>query len=147
MERIGIVKALCFYPEKGSHGVDADCLEFMAGQGIAGDCHADGSPRQIAVLTAAEQEWMDGQEIKGFCFRKYKANIIFEGFSLHDLTAGTRLHIGTAVLEVTSAAKKCPKDLCELAKSGGACKLRGTHAFATVVESGTCCPGDIVNKF
>lgn len=145
MEKIiGTVKELYCYKEKGSKGEAADCLEFIEGKGIAGDCHADGSPRQLAILTTSEQKWMDEQEIKGFCFHKYKANLVFEGFSLNDLTPGKRLRVGCAVLEVSDASKKCPAELCALAKSGKACKLRKTHAFAVAAQSGACRPGDRV---
>ena len=134
---VGIIKSLCRYPAKGEPAIPEKSLVLEAGRGICGDYHSDGGKRQIAVITTTEKTWMQQQEVKGFCFRKYKENLLLDGFSLADCHAGDRLQIGDAVLEIADSGKSCHRELCSLAKTGGSCMLAGRSMFAFVCTGGT----------
>ena len=73
-----MIKALFRYPEKKKPAVCEKELILKESFGIEGDHHADGGERQISLVTVSEKEWMNQQEIKGFCFKKYKENILLE---------------------------------------------------------------------
>lgn len=104
--------------------------------GIVGDHHADGGERQISLLTVREKEWMNEQEVKGFCFKKYKENILLDGVSLADCRQGDLLLCGEVVLELTGAIKSCHVELCRLASEEGKCILAGSSRFARVKKGG-----------
>lgn len=126
------VKELYRYPVKKEPAVSENSLILEAGAGICGDCHNDGGERQVALLTMKEKEWMEQQEVKGFCFHKYRANLLLDGFSLSDCHDGDLLHIGSAVLEITGDTKGCYPDLCPLANLSEMCILANCHSFAKV---------------
>lgn len=139
------IKKLSIYPEKGAKAVSVEEVILLEGKGIQGDFHADGGERQISLLTEEKKKWMEAQEIKGFCFRKYKENILLESVSGEETTEGeteikTRpgnlLETGEAVLELTECLKTCHRELCDLAKAGKPCLLAGGHSFAKVKKGG-----------
>ena len=130
-----MIKALFRYPEKKKPAVSENELILKESFGIEGDHHADGGDRQISLITVSEKEWMEQQEIKGFCFKKYKENILLDEFSLAECKEGDLLVCGEAVLEFTSSIKSCHPELCRLAVEGK-CILAGSSRFAKVVCGG-----------
>ena len=130
-----MIKALFRYPEKKKPAISEKELILKEDFGIEGDHHADGGERQISLVTVSEKEWMAQQEIKGFCFKKYKENVLLDEFSLADCKEGDLLVCGDAVLEFTSSIKSCHPELCRLAESGK-CILAGSSRFAKVVRGG-----------
>ena len=123
------------YPEKKAPAVMEDKLTLKQDFGIEGDHHADGGERQISLLTVAEKEWMQAQEVKGFCFKKYKENILLDGIDLSSCKQGDLLGCEEVVLELTSSIKSCHAELCSLV-SEGKCILAGSSRFAKVNKSG-----------
>lgn len=134
-ERKYIVNALFRYPQRKAPAVREERLILEEDLGIKGDCHADGGKRQISLMTVQEKEWMEKQEIKGFCFRKYKENILLDGGYLRQCGPGNLLKFDEAVLELTDSMKHCHSELCELAAEGK-CILAGSSRFAQVKKSG-----------
>jgi MOSC domain-containing protein YiiM len=132
----GKIVALMRYPEKKAPAVMEDKLTLKQDFGIEGDHHADGGERQISLLTVAEKEWMQAQEVKGFCFKKYKENILLDGISLSDCKQGDLLKCEEVVLELTSSIKSCHPELCSLVNEGK-CILAGSSRFAKVKYGGT----------
>ena len=131
-----MIKALFRYPEKKKPAVSEKELVLKEAFGIEGDHHADGGDRQISLVTVSEKEWMEQQQEKGFCFNKYKENILLEGISLADCKEGDLLAVGDTILEMTSSIKNCHPELCQLAGSGN-CILAGSSRFAKVKCGGT----------
>ena len=127
----GKIVALMRYPEKKAPAVSENSLILKQDFGIEGDHHADGGERQISLLTVAEKEWMQAQEVKGFCFKKYKENILLDGISLSDCKQGDLLKCEEVVLELTSSIKSCHPELCSLVNEGK-CILAGSSRFAKV---------------
>ena len=136
----GKIVALMRYPEKKAPAVMEDKLTLKQDFGIEGDHHADGGERQISLLTVAEKEWMQSQEVKGFCFKKYKENILLDGISLFDCKQGDLLKCEEVVLELTSSIKSCHPELCSLVNEGK-CILAGSSRFAKVKCGGSLCVG------
>lgn len=134
-ENNGKIVSLFRYPERKKASISESELLLKAEHGIVGDCHADGGERQISLLTMEEKEWMDKQEIKGFCFKKYKENVLLEGISLRNAKAGDSILCGDAELEFTETIKSCYPELCKFAEAG-TCILAGSARFAKVKKEG-----------
>ena len=132
----GKIVALKRYPEKKAAAVTEAEMIFKKNFGIVGDCHADGKERQISLLTVQEKEWMEKQKFKGFCFQKYKENILLDGIALESCKEGDIFQCADVMLEITSATKSCHPGLCKLIENGGQCILAGTCCFAKVIQSG-----------
>lgn len=133
----GRIDTLYRYPEKKALFIEESMLVLKVNHGIEGDCHADGGERQISLLTQEEKRWMDEQEIKGFCFKKYKPNILLDGLCLQKCKSGDVLICGDAVLEMTGSIKSCHPELCRLASIEKKCILAGSARFAKVIKDGT----------
>ena len=131
----GKIVALMRYPEKKAPAVSENNLILKQDFGIEGDHHADGGERQISLLTVAEKEWMQAQKVKGFCFKKYKENILLEGIDLSNCKQGDLLKCEEVVLELTSSIKSCHPELCSLVNEGK-CILAGSSRFAKAKISG-----------
>ena len=130
------IKRLFKYPVKKEPAVEVQELILKENHGIEGDHHADGGERQVSLVTVSEKEWMDAQEVKGFCFKKYKENILLDGVSLAECREGDLLDFGEAVLEMTGSIKSCHPELCKLAVEEGKCILAGSSRFAKVKKGG-----------
>ena len=130
-----MIKALFRYPEKKKPAVPEKELILKESFGIEGDHHADGGERQISLVTVAEKAWMQEQKVQGFCFQKYKENLLLEGTSLAKCKPGDLLVCGEVVLEFTSSFKSCHPELCSLAGEGK-CILAGSSRFARVKKGG-----------
>ena len=130
------IKRLFKYPVKKEPALEVQELILKENHGIEGDHHADGGERQVSLVTVSEKEWMDAQEVKGFCFKKYKENILLDGVFLAECREGDLLDFGEAVLEMTGSIKNCHPELCKLAGEEGKCILAGSSRFAKVKKGG-----------
>ena len=135
MQKEILVKALYRYPQKKMPAVEEETLHLIEGEGIEGDCHSDGGDRQISLLSMEMREWMKAQEKPGFCFKKYKENLLLDGEAFQNLRPGMQLFIGETILEITEASKSCHPELCRLAETG-ACHMAGSSLFAKVIKGG-----------
>lgn len=138
----GKIRSLYRYPEKKQPAVQEGCLILEENLGIRGDCHSDGSDRQISLLDVSAKAWMESQEIKGFCFTKFKENILLEDSDIPQWKPGIHIKAGTAELVITKIQKHCYPEMCNIAKSGCICRLQGSSCFARVVRSGIMKVGD-----
>jgi len=137
---VGKIVSLMRYPEKKAPAVAEEQLTLKQDFGIEGDHHADGGERQISLLTVREKEWMQTRDVKGFCFKKYKENILLDEISLTDCKQGDLLKCGDVVLELTSSIKSCHPELCKLVGEGQ-CILAGSSRFAKAKCGGVICLG------
>lgn len=136
-DQSGKITALFRYPKKRIPPVAENELILVTGMGIQGDCHADGSDRQISLLTISEKEWMKAQEIQGICFHKYKENILLDGICLNTCKPGDLLVCGEVVLEFTNVIKKCYPDICGFISFGKGCIFDKSYRFVQVKQGGT----------
>jgi MOSC domain-containing protein YiiM len=103
--------------------------------GIEGDAHAGPWHRQVSLLATEDIEGMRGRGIEIHC-GDFAENITTEGVELPKLPVGTRLYIGTAVLEVTQIGKECHHD-CAIYQAVGDCVMPRRGIFARVIRGGT----------
>ena len=116
--------------------------------GITGDRQANrvhhGRPWQAVCLWSAEQ--VDRLAAQGHPIRYGSAgeNLTLRGLTWPTLRAGTRLQVGSALLEVTTVAVPCRKNAQWF--QGGEFRLLWENArrYARVLEAGTARPGDAV---
>jgi len=78
---------------------------------------------------------MEALGIKGLCTGKFAENITTEGIELYNLPVGTRLAIGSVILEVTQIGKECHQK-CAIYKLVGDCIMPKEGIFAKVVKGG-----------
>lgn len=124
-----------------------DSVEIEVGHGLAGDFRGSRKPgrdgrRGVSLIEAGD--WADAMAEIGGALPWYerRANLLVEGFDLPKV-AGTRLRIGTAVLEVTCECDPCSRmdALAPGLRAALEPDWRG-GALARVIEAGTITLGD-----
>ena len=132
-----IAKRLTRAPESGGRVV-ADSLVLDEQFGVAGDYKSakDGS---VSLLSSEAEAGI--RQAGGLCTARFMANILTSGLDYARLSAGVRLKIGSAELEITRVGKPC-YEACALIRQGGLCPLPNNCAFARVLRGGTICAGD-----
>jgi len=118
-------------------------VSLLKGVGVEGDFHQGGG-RQISLLAAEARRWMEVQSQKGFCFGRFRENMLIEGLPINELKSGALLSVGSAVLRIGSHRKRC-YDECALSSKDLPCRLMKSVCFADVAQSGTVRMGDVVS--
>jgi MOSC domain-containing protein YiiM len=139
----GSVDAIIRYTEKGVPGIPLTEALFREGHGLEGDFHADGSDRQISLLSRESRQWMEEATEPGLCFTRFKENITTRLVALEKLSAGKQLKAGNVVLEISGETKHCHEE-CSLFSAGHSCGLSGQSLFAKVVRGGILRIGDTI---
>jgi MOSC domain-containing protein YiiM len=134
---------------------------FLASLGIAGDDHAHprihGGPRKAILLIAAEVvEALAGRGYPVF-FGAMGENLTTRGIDVRQLRIGDRLRAGGALLEITQPRGPCPAldiygetlkheiyDQQVKALDHTSPRWGMSGFYASVVEPGPACPGDII---
>ena len=113
-----------------------DAVRAVENMGLEGDRHAKpDSHRQVLLIEAETLEKL------GLRVGQVKENITTRGIALMSLPAGTRLHIGEAVLEVTAECRPCER--MEELRPGLREILSGQRGvLARVAQGGTLRVGD-----
>ena len=134
------VLAVCVSERKGEKKQAVEEIRLEAGHGIVGDAHAGPGHRQVSLLA---NESVDALRARGLAPRAgdFAENILTEGAALRALPVGTRLRVGSALLEVTQIGKECHSD-CEIKKQVGVCVMPAEGVFAVVREAGRVKAGD-----
>jgi len=135
--------ALKRYPQRKQPCMEEESLILIAKSGIEGDCHADGSSRQLSLMTMKDRKWMDVQEVKGFCFKKFKENILID-IGDRSLLPGMKLRMGEALIRITNSGKACHPELCPFTQADISCELSGGNLFAEVISGGAIRRGDSI---
>jgi len=119
----------------------------LEGLGVEGDFHRNGE-KQVSLLSAEVNRWMETQTVKGLCFRRFQSNILVEeaanGLALEEMRSGMFLSAGNAVLRVSTHHKKCFSE-CDFLADGKPCRLSACVCFANVVCSGVVRIGDLLS--
>lgn len=137
----GKVVAINLSEKKGVPKKSVDEGEFIAGFGLKGDAHGGSWHRQVSLLGKESIKKMEALGIKGLCTGKFAENITTEGIELYNLPVGTRLAIGSVILEVTQIGKECHQK-CAIYKLVGDCIMPKEGIFAKVVKGGVVKKGD-----
>jgi MOSC domain-containing protein YiiM len=112
----------------------------LTDSGLQGCAHArTGSPRQILLM---DSETLEAMDLRSGVIRE---NITTRGINVSGLSAGQRLRVGEAQLEVSMACTPC--DLLEKIRPGLRRELRGRRGMlCRVIAGGTIRRGDSVER-
>ncbi len=136
---MGILKAICISPERGTVKQPVVQAEFRAGHGIVGDAHAGDWHRQVSLLPAESIDKVRAL-IPALADGAFAENLVISGVSLAGVTVGTRLSVGPAVLEVSQIGKKCHQG-CEIQRITGDCIMPREGVFCRVLTGGQVAVG------
>jgi MOSC domain-containing protein YiiM len=140
--KTGEIVAVCVSEKKGTPKKDVGSGVLKVDWGLEGDAHAGKWHRQVSLLALESIARMQekGLNVKPGSFAE---NITTEGLELHTLPVGTRLRIGSALVEVTQIGKVC-HDRCAIYHLAGDCVMPKEGIFVRVLEPGTVEAGDRV---
>jgi MOSC domain-containing protein YiiM len=135
----------------GTRKRPVDRVAFAVGAGIAGDAHAGVlEKRQVSLLaveeieaaaqSAAEKLGADSA-MAALKPGDFAENVTTRGIVLHELPIGTKLEIGTALLEVSQIGKECHTG-CEIRRLVGDCAMPRKGIFARVLREGEATNAD-----
>ena len=120
-------------------------VAFEEGRGIAGDAHAGVlEKRQVSLLAVEEIEAASaaaaaklGTDAPAARLKPgdFAENVTTRGLVLHELPIGTKLEIGSALLEVSQIGKEC-HTACEIRRLVGDCAMPRKGIFARVLRAG-----------
>ncbi|OGU14729.1 MAG: molybdenum cofactor sulfurase [Geobacteraceae bacterium GWC2_53_11] len=133
------VLAVCTSLNKGERKTPVPSVELVAGHGIAGDAHAGDWHRQVSLLA---QESIDKMRAMGLSVSAgdFAENITTTGIDLVSLPIGSKLSIGSVLLEVTQIGKEC-HTRCAIYYQAGDCVMPKEGIFAKVLEGGLVAAG------
>ena len=136
------VKAVCISEKKGTRKIEVPSINVLVNHGIVGDAHAGNWHRQISLLAeeSIDKLRQSGMKVTPGAFAE---NIVTEGIELKNLLVGTKLNIGSTMLEVTQIGKECHND-CEIKRTAGKCVMPTEGIFAIVLQGGIITPGDTI---
>jgi MOSC domain-containing protein YiiM len=115
-------------------------IRALADSGLEGCAHARAnSPRQVLLM---DSETLEAMDLRPGTIRE---NITTRGINVNGLSAGQRLRVGEAQLEVSMACTPC--DLLEKIRPGLRRELRGRRGMlCRVIADGFIRRGDNVEK-
>ena len=136
------VISTCISEKKGTKKHPVPYINVIEDHGIIGDAHAGNWHRQISLLAdeSVDKKRAAGAELSAGDFAE---NILTKGIELVTLPIGTKLCIGSTVLEITQIGKECHND-CEIRKLTGKCVMPTEGVFAKVIHGGEIHPGDTI---
>jgi len=133
------VLAVCISQNKGERKTPVPAIELVREHGIAGDAHAGDWHRQVSLLA---QESIDKMRAMGLNVSAgdFAENITTIGIDLVSLPIGSKLSLGTALLEVTQIGKEC-HTRCAIYEQAGDCVMPKEGIFARVLKGGVVTAG------
>lgn len=139
---VGEVVAVCTSEAKGTPKTDVGRGVLRVDWGLEGDAHAGKWHRQVSLLAL---ESIDSMRAKGLAVApgSFAENITTSGLVLHTLPVGTRLRLGSALVEVTQIGKVCHHH-CAIYEQAGDCVMPREGIFVKVLEPGSVATGDRV---
>jgi MOSC domain-containing protein YiiM len=138
----GKVVAVCTSERKGVPKTDVGSGQLRVDWGLVGDAHAGDWHRQVSLLAL---ESIAKMQAKGLDVEpgSFAENITTKGLELYTLPVGTRMRLGTALVEVTQIGKVC-HDRCAIYHLAGDCVMPREGIFVKVLEPGEVAAGDQV---
>jgi len=138
--RKGRILAVCVSERKGVPKRNVERATLQVDWGIEGDAHAGPWHRQVSLLAWESIEKMRAQ---GLNVREgsFAENITTRGLELHTIPVGTRMRLGSALVEVTQIGKLCHTK-CAIFQQVGDCVMPREGIFARVLEAGEVAVGD-----
>lgn len=118
-------------------------VELVAEHGVRGDAYAGPGARQLVFFETRAREALEAALADGLCYARFHENVRVADLELAALEPGDRLWLGEAMVEITSARKRCYAE-CPLGPDD--CAIRGRVAFARVVTGGRVSVGTEVRR-
>src|SRR6185369_9142484 len=133
------VVAVCISEKKGERKKPVEAVTLRENHGIVGDGHAGDWHRQVSLLA---QESIDKMRAMGLSVSAgdFAENITTIGIDLVSLPVGTRLSLGSTLLEVTQIGKEC-HTRCAIFYQAGDCVMPKEGIFARVLKGGVVAAG------
>ena len=128
-------------PRKGTFKQPAESAELRADFGIVGDAHAGNWHRQISLLGRESIDKMIAIGAGALVPGMFAENITTKGIELFSLPVGTKLRLGSCLVEVTQIGKECHQH-CEIYRKVGKCVMPLEGIFVKVLTPGTIHIGD-----
>ena len=141
--KTAVIKAVCISEKKGQQKHPVDSVHLRPKHGIDGDAHAGNWHRQVSLLGQESVNRLQEKISIPLFPGAFAENILCEGIELYRLPVGTRLHVGTALCEVTQIGKECHAD-CAIRRQAGDCVMPREGIFVIVLEEGDAKAGDPV---
>ncbi len=140
----GSVLAVCTSLNKGERKKPVPAVELVVEHGISGDAHAGEWHRQVSLLA---QESIDKMRAMGLSVSAgdFAENITTIGMDLVSLPIGTRLSLGSSIVEVTQIGKEC-HTRCAIYYQAGDCVMPKEGIFARVLQGGIVVPGSQIQR-
>jgi MOSC domain-containing protein YiiM len=136
----GKVVAVCVSGKTGVPKHNVGSGELRVDWGIVGDAHAGNWHRQVSLLADESIEKMRAQGLKVHA-GSFAENITTSGITLYTLPVGTRMRLGSALVEVTQIGKIC-HDKCAIYYQAGDCVMPREGIFVKVLEPGNVAVND-----
>ncbi len=140
--RIGRLEAVCTSERKGVPKKDRGVGLLRVGWGLEGDAHAGNWHRQVSLLAMESIAKMQAQGLK-VRPGSFAENLTTSGLVLHTLPVGTRIKIGSTLVEVTQIGKEC-HDHCAIYRQAGDCVMPREGIFVKVIDGGEIRTGDTI---
>lgn len=140
----GIVLSVNTSEKKGTRKtpVSSGIIVLDGDFGVHGDAHAGDWHRQVSFLAEESIDIARGQGLD-VGNGDFGENITTQGIDLKSLPLGTRLTVGTALVEVSQIGKICHRK-CAIYYLAGDCIFPREGVFGWVVEPGEVHVGDAV---
>jgi len=137
---MAIVTSVNISEKKGEQKSAIPSISLRLDHGIVGDAHAGNWHRQISLL-AEESIDKIRHIIPNLPPGAFAENINTKGLVLYELPVGTKIKIGSALVEVTQIGKECHND-CAIKRAVGDCVMPREGIFVIVLEEGVIKAGD-----
>ena len=141
---VGTVLSVNIAPKKGMRKapVESGAIELVADYGVADGAHAGDWHRQVSFL-AEESIQVARDHGLDVGYGDFAENITTSGINIKGMPLGTRLQVGTAIVEVSQIGKIC-HTRCAIYYLAGDCIFPREGIFGWVVEPGVVRVGDEV---
>jgi MOSC domain-containing protein YiiM len=138
----GEIVAVCLSEAKGTPKTNVGSGSLRVDWGLEGDAHAGNWHRQVSLLAL---ESIQKMQAKGLSVApgSFAENITTRRLVLFTLPVGTRLRLGSTLVEVTQIGKVC-HNRCAIYQQAGDCVMPREGIFVKVLESGLVSVGDSV---
>ena len=141
---VGTVMSVNTSPKKGMRKAptESGLIELVADYGVKEDAHAGDWHRQVSFL-AEESIQVARDHGLDVGYGDFAENITTKGINIKGMPLGTRLQVGTAIVEVSQIGKVC-HTRCAIYYLAGDCIFPREGIFGWVVEPGVVRTGDEV---
>lgn len=129
--------------QKGASKTSVASAELIPDHGVSGDHHAGTkSHRQISLFANETLQEIQAAGID-VAAEELSTNLLTEGIAIDTLTAGTKLKIGAAIIEISEARKPCGS-LTKIDKRLPKATYLRCGQFGRVIAGGVIHAGDAI---